>query len=123
MNSLRTFQTLTPNQVAVLKTLQNKQRTSRSSREAPTEIPSESDSEEELSKSVPVTVVECGDDSLKETKEFLEKLENGVRRASYRLALRKLIAAGVDKAVQESHVRLFYILLHYLCVCLILYVV
>lgn len=95
---------MTPNQIAVLKKLQTKQQTKKAVDIVQPDSESDSGSSEVGAKPAEASDVEEESDLL-EVKEFLDTLERNVRRTSCRLTLRKLIAAGVDKAVKESQVQ------------------
>lgn len=65
--------------------------------------PVENDSGSESSRATPEPQRGTSEEA-QEVKSFIEALERSIRRASCRLALRKIMAAGVDVAVKENRV-------------------
>ncbi|OQR74057.1 hypothetical protein BIW11_09340 [Tropilaelaps mercedesae] len=109
-------ESMTPNQMAVLKRLQSKQ--GQQSQTTPVKpsfsarVNDEGESSDDscsegstggAASTVGIRATSSVDDTdFKELKEFLDMLERGNRRASYRLTLRKLVAAGVEEAMKKS---------------------
>lgn len=66
---------------------------------------SDSDASSDVAAAATSTVVDVSDDvGFQRAKEFLDILEKGSRRASYRQTLRKLVSAGVSEAVEKQKV-------------------
>ncbi|XP_022663332.1 uncharacterized protein LOC111251217 isoform X3 [Varroa destructor] len=94
-------QSLTPNQIAVMKRLQRKH--DQTIKIASSDDNCESDASSCSAPRFTDTAVASTEQDVEfqRTKEFLDILKEGSRRASYRLVLKELVLAGVTEAVQK----------------------